>query len=100
MNTGFTGYTGYTGFKSAIIKTDISIIFQFSFVIRILPIAEKEDPKKEFIYKRRFSDQSIGTFKIRLRDINWSKVRQCRNDNEAQINFLTLLIYYIMNASK
>ena len=91
MNTGFTGYTGYTGFKSAIIKTDISIIFQFSFVIRILPIAEKEDPKKEFIYKRRFSDQSIGTFKIRLRDINWSKVRQCRNANEAYINFFNII---------
>ena len=42
---------------------------------------------KEFIYKRRFSYQSIGTFKLRLHDINWSKVRQCKNANEAYFIF-------------
>ena len=87
-----------TGFKSGIIKTDISNHFQIFFCYKY--IAEKEYAKKEFTYKRRFSDQSIETFKLRLRDINWSKVRLCRNANEACIIFLTLLIHYIMNASQ
>ena len=63
----------HTGFKSGIIKTDISDHFPILFCYK--HIAEKEDANKEFIYKCRFSDQSIATFKIRLRDINWSKVR-------------------------
>ena len=87
-----------TGFKSGIIKTDISNHFPIFFCYKY--IAEKEDAKKEFTYKRRFSDQSIETFKLRLRDINWSKVRLHRNANEACIIFLTLLIHYIMNASQ
>ena len=62
-----------TGFKSGIIKTDISDHYTIFFCYKY--IAEKEDTKKEFIYKRRFSDQLIGTFKIRLRDVNWGKVR-------------------------
>ena len=33
------------------------------------------------------SDQSIGTFKLRLRDINWSKVTQCGNANDAYTIF-------------
>ena len=70
----------HTGFKSGIIKTDISDHFPIFFCYKY--IAEKEDTKKEFIYKRRFSDQSIGKFKIRLCDIKWNKVRQCRNANE------------------
>ena len=60
-----------TGFKSGIIKTDISDHFPIFFCYKY--IAEKEVAEKKFIYKRRFSDQSIGTLKIRLRDINWSK---------------------------
>ena len=63
----------HTGFKSGIIKTDISDHFPILFCYK--HIAEKEDANKAFIYKCRFSDQSIATFKIRLRDINWSKVR-------------------------
>ena len=88
----------HTGFQSKIIKTDISDHFPIFFCYKY--IAEKEDAKKEFMYKRRFSDQSTGTFNIRLRDINWSKVRQCRNANEAYFFFLTLLIHYMMNASQ
>ena len=79
----------HTGFKSGIIKTDISDHFPIFLCYKY--IAEKEDAKKEFIYKRRFSDQSIGAFKIRLCDINWSKVRQCRNANEAYINFFNII---------
>ena len=79
----------HTGFKSGIIKTYISDNFPIFFCYKY--IAEKEDAKKKFIYKRRFSDQSIGTFKIRLRDINWSKERQCRNANEACINFFNII---------
>ena len=44
----------HTGFKSRIIKTDISDHFPVFFCYKY--IAEKEDAKKEFIYKRRFSD--------------------------------------------
>ena len=72
-------------FKSGIIKTDISDYFPTFFCFKY--IAEKEDAEKEFIFKRRSSDQSIGTFKLRLRDINWSKVKQCRNANKAYNNF-------------
>ena len=79
----------HTGFKSRIIKTDISDHFPIFFCYKY--IAEKEDAKKEFICKRRFSDQSIEIFKIRLRDINWSKVRQCRNASEVYINFFNII---------
>ena len=54
-----------TGFKSRIIKTDISDHFPIFFCYKY--IVEKEDAKKEFIYKHRFSGQSIRIFKIRLR---------------------------------
>ena len=63
-----TNSTMHTGFKSGIKKADISDHFPIFFCY--MYIAEKEDAKKEFIYKCRFSDQSIGTFKIRLCDIN------------------------------
>ena len=79
----------HTGFKSGIIRTGISDHFPIFFCSKY--IAEKEDAKKEFIYKRRFSDQSIGTFKIGLRDRNWSKVRQCRNANKAYINIFNII---------
>ena len=88
----------HTGFKSGIKKTDISDYFPIFCCYKY--IAEKEDAKKKFIYKRRFSNQSIGTFKLGLRDINCSKVRQCGNANEAYINVLTLLVHHIMNASQ
>ena len=88
----------HTGFKSRIIKTDISDHFPFFFCYKY--IAKEEDAKKEFICKRRFSDQSIGTFKLRLRGVNWSKVTKSRNANEPYINFLTLLVHYMINASK
>ena len=39
--------------------------YQFSFIIRIL--RQKEDAKKEFKHKYKFSDQSIGT-KLTLHD--------------------------------
>ena len=58
----------HTGFKSGIINADIPDHFPIFFCYKY--IAGKEDAKKVFIYKRRFSDQSIETFKVRLRDIN------------------------------
>ena len=61
----------HTGFKSGIIKSNISDHFPIFFCCKY--IAEKEDAKKEFIYKRRFSDHSIETLKIRLRDITGAK---------------------------
>ena len=64
----------HTGFRSGIIITDISDHFPIFFYYKY--IAEKKDAKKEFIYKRRFSDQSIGTFTLRFHHINWSKVKQ------------------------
>ena len=67
----------HTGFKSGVIKTNISNHFPIFFCYKY--IVEKDDAKKEFMYKRRLSDQSIGTFKIRLRDINWIKVKRSRN---------------------
>ena len=76
-----------TGFKSAIIKTDISDHFQIFFCYKY--IAEKEDAKKEF--KRKFSNPSIGTFKLRLRYINWSKVRQYRKAYEAYSNYFNII---------
>ena len=51
----------------------------------------QEDAKKKFIYKRRFSYESRGIFKLRLHDLNRSKVKQCRNANEAYINFLNII---------
>ena len=77
----------HTGFKSGTIKTDIANRFPTFFCYK--HIAENEDAKTEFISKR-FSDQSIGIFEIRLRDIKWSKVRQCRNAMEAYINFFNI----------
>ena len=56
-------------------------------VTRQTASVKKKDAKKQFTYKRKFSNQSIGTFKLRLCDTNWSKVRQCRNANEAHIDF-------------
>ena len=77
----------HTGFKSGIIKTGTSDNFPIFFCYKY--ITEKEDAKKEFIYKRRFSNQSI--FKIGLCNINWSKVRHCRNANQAYINFFHII---------
>ena len=79
----------HTGIKSGIIKTDISDHFPIFFCYKY--IAEIEYARKEFIYKGIFLDQSIRTFKIRLRDINWSKVRPCRNVNESYINFFNMV---------
>ena len=50
----------HIAFKSGVTKTYISDHFPIFFCYKY--IAEKEDAKREFIYKRRFSDQSIGTF--------------------------------------
>ena len=47
-----------TGFKSGIIKSDLSNHFPIFFCYKY--IAGKEDANKEFIYKRRFSNLSIG----------------------------------------
>ena len=77
----------HTGFKSGTVKTDICDHFPIFFCYKY--ITEKEDAKKEFIYKSRFSNQSI--FKIGLHNINWSKVRQCRNANEAYINVFNII---------
>ena len=74
----------HSGFKSGIIKTHIYDYFPIFFCCK--QINKKEDAQEEFTHKRRLSDQSIGTFKKRLRDINWSKVRQCRNGNEEYIS--------------
>ena len=60
----------HTVFASEIIKTDISDHFPFFLCYKYNTI--KEDAKQEFIYKYKFSDQSLGTFKLGLRDINWS----------------------------
>ena len=79
----------HTGFKSRIIKTDIS--YHFPIFICFKYIARKEDAKKAFIYKRRLSDQSIGTFTLRLHDINWSKGRKCPNGNEAYTDFFNII---------
>ena len=49
----------HTAFKSGIIKTDISDNLPLFFCYK--DVAEKEDAKKEFIYKRRFSDCTYGT---------------------------------------
>ena len=54
----------HTAFKSGIIKTDISDNLPLFFCYKY--VAEKEDAKKEFIYKRRFSDQSTGPFYPRI----------------------------------
>ena len=54
----------HTAFKSGIIKTDISDNLPLFFCYKYA--AEKEGAKKEFIYKRRFSDQSTGTFCRRI----------------------------------
>ena len=56
-------------FKSSLSKQEIShknVILGGDFNINLLDLARKEDDKEEFIYKRRFSDQSIGTFKLTL----------------------------------
>ena len=79
----------HTGFKSGIIKAEISDHFPIFFCYMYL--ARKKDVKEEFIYKRRFYDQSIGRFKLRLRNINWSKIIQCRNTNEPNINFFSII---------
>ena len=50
----------HTGFKSEIIKTGISNHFPIFFYYKYITV--KEDAKKEFVYKHRFFDQSIGTF--------------------------------------
>ena len=55
----------HTGCKSGSIKTDISNHLPFSFIVSIL--RQKEDAKKEFKHKYKFSDQSIGT-KLTLHD--------------------------------
>ena len=71
----------YTGFKSGTKKTDISncvpVFICYNYT------SENEGAIKEFVYKCIFSNQSIGTFKLRLHNINWREVRQWRDANEA-----------------
>ena len=78
-----------TRFKSGIIKSDISNHFPIFFCYKY--IVGKKDAKKGFIYKRRFSEHSTGTSKLTLSDINWSKVKQFRNSNQAYVNFLNIV---------
>ena len=40
---------------------------------------------KKLIYKHKFSPE------LRLFDINWSKLKKCRNGNEAYINFFNII---------
>ena len=79
----------HSGFISGIIKSSSLINFTMHFCYKC--IAKKEDAKNEFIYKLRFSDQSIGTFQSRLCDINRSKVSHCGKANKTFINFLSII---------
>ena len=56
--------TMHTGSKREFIKTDSCNDFPIFFCYKY--IARKKDAEKKFIYKRKFSNQSIGTLKLTL----------------------------------
>ena len=74
----------HTGFKWGIIKLIPPIIFEFSFVISILL-------KRKMLRKNKYLSFIQKNRILRLCDIHWRKIKQCRNANKAYINFFTII---------
>ena len=68
-------------FKTGIIKTEISDHFPIFFIFKC--VLDSTEAREEFIFKRNYSSNSIETFKQKLREVNWNKVKQFNNANES-----------------
>ena len=68
-------------FKTGIIKTDISDHFPIFFIFKC--VVSGTEALEEFIYKRNYYSNQIETFKQKLRQLNWSEVKQSNNANES-----------------
>ena len=72
-------------FKTGIIKTDTSDHFPIFFILK--RVVDTTEAREEFIYKRNYSDNSIETFKQKLRELKWNEVKQSNNANESYAKF-------------
>ena len=75
--------------KTAIVKTDISDHFPAIFATKNKIGAEITE---QYIFKRNISDQSIGKFKQKLRNIDWNNIKILRNVNDAYSKFLEIFL--------
>ena len=75
--------------KAAIVKADISDHFPIIFATKNKIDAEITE---QYIFKRNISDQSIGKFKQKLRNIDWNNIKILRNVNDAYSKFLEILL--------
>ena len=72
-------------FKTGIIKTDVSDPFPIFLIFKY--VVDSTEAREEFIYNRNYSGNSIGTFKQKLREVNWNEVKQSNNANESYAKF-------------
>ena len=75
--------------KAAIVKADISDHFPIIFATKNKIDAEITE---QYIFKRNISDQSIGKFKQKLRNIDWNNIKILRNVNDAYSKFLEIFL--------
>ena len=76
--------------KTAIVKTDISDHFSIIFATKNKIGAEITE---SYIFKRNISDQSIGKFNQKLRNIDWNNIKILRNVNDAYSKFLEIFLF-------
>ena len=81
--------TGNIEIKTAIVKTDISYHFPIIFATKNKIDVENTE---QYIFKRNISDQSIGKFKQKLRNIDWNNIKILRNVNAAYGKFLEIFL--------
>ena len=74
---------------TAVVITDISDHFRI-----ILATKNKIDAEitEQYIFKGNISDQSIGKFKQKLRNIDWNNIKILRNVNDAYSKFLEIFL--------
>ena len=66
-------------------KTHISDHFPIFFIFRC--IVDSTEAWEEFIYKQNYSRNSIETFKQKLCEVNWNKVKQSNMQTNLTLNF-------------
>ena len=75
--------------KTAIVKTGICNHFPIIFATKNKIDAEITE---QYIFKHNISDQSIGKFEQKLRNIDWNNIKILRNVNDAYSKFFEIFL--------
>ena len=69
-----------------VLKTDISDHFLIFFIFKC--VVDTTETREEVTYKRNYSgNNSIETFKQKLREVSWNEIKQSNNANESYAKF-------------